>query len=77
MRIADKITPISRQVNYGPNRGSAEWQARGAYTWHCNAGCLPDGGMDGGFCHDLNEAKNTAEKHARGHRGMRAVYYEG
>lgn len=77
MRFAKEITPTSRQVTYGPNRGSAEWRAKGAYVWHCGAGCLPDGEMDGGFCRSLDEAKRAAERHAGGHRGMRAVYDEG
>lgn len=64
-----------KKVYYGPNRGNAEWQAKGAFAWGCNAGCHGDG--SGGFCRSLDEAQRQAGDHAKTHRGVRAFYQEG
>lgn len=75
-QIKNLLTPMSLQVYYGPNRGTAEWLAKGEYGW----GCCPCANRDkdaGGWTATLDEAQRAAEDHAKTHRGARAVYGEG
>lgn len=75
-RLLDRLWPIGWQVYYGPNRGSEEYRALGAYAW----GCCPCAGDDrdvGGFAGSDVEARAKAVKHARQHLLARAVYDEG
>lgn len=74
--IKDKLTPVSRQVYYGPNRGTPEWQAKGAFAWGC-CPCATKGEDIGGFEPTLDKARQKAETHATTHRAARAVYGEG
>lgn len=74
--IHDAVQAITgRHVYYGPNRGTAEWRALGAFAWGCDL-CAERG--CGGFCASLPEAKQKADGHAKEHGGrVRAAYYEG
>jgi hypothetical protein len=80
MTMLDKLkrtlTPISLQVNYGPNKGSAVYRAQGDGAWHCNP-CALAGKEPGRICRSIDEAKRAAERHAQAHRGAQVVYYEG
>lgn len=66
-----------QHVYYGPNRGTAEWQALGSYAWGCDLPACVDAGC-GGFCPSLGDAQHEAEAHAKDHGGrVRAAYCEG
>jgi hypothetical protein len=67
-KIKDAVTPICRQVNYGPFKGVGP----GAAAWHCNR-CFNGSSV----CVSVEDAQQRAEDHATTHPGMRAVYYEG
>jgi len=75
-RLLDRLWPISRRVYYGPNRGSAEYQALGAYVWGCNP-CAWRERSVGGYVDTLTGARGKAEQHARQHLFARVVYGEG
>lgn len=75
-KIKDTLTPASRQVYYGPNRGTPEWRSRGAFGWGCGP-CAVRGQDVGGFVDCEDEARRAAEEHAKTHRGARAVYGDG
>lgn len=74
----DRVTDITgRKVYYGPNRGTAEWLAKGAYAWGCGHGNCVENDV-GGFRDSLEGAKQEADAHATTHGGrIRAAYYEG
>lgn len=73
-RVTSQIkNKIFRAVYFGPNRGSAEWQAKGAFAWGCDAGDKTHPCSAGGFCPTLMDAAWAAGHHANTHRNTRAV----
>ena len=75
-KIKDTLTPHALQVYYGPNRGTAEWLAKGEFGWGCGP-CAGQSKDTGGWTATLGEAQRNAVDHAKTHRGARAVYGDG
>lgn len=86
-RLADLVHDTARKVDrryvgYGPVRGNAS--KHGAFAWQCNTNdcCTDDngewiGGVVGGYTDTIDDARTTAEAHARTHSGVRVYHYKG